>query len=318
MKNKKILTILTIIAILINNIGFIYAEDEQINEEEQIEYIQEEKEEIEIKVNDELTQSQLNNINNNLNNLNENFENLLNSPLLTTVNITYRPIAINFDIWSLYPNLLLRYYDYIKNNNYSDKIIEIYQGSGSEINNRELRIMNVDNYGYDNEIYYNYVTNGIRYINNNDNATSQTYNLNYSIGDNTNQNRKWLYYKNYITGEEYKLIPFKLNIINNLLGDITNSVNVEPYVSTNIYYDNQQITLTYDNSNNDFGGWYINNTMVSDNLSYTFNITTDTTIEIRAPIITEDDTNKTILIQIEYLMIILLGYLFMKGIISYE
>lgn len=80
----------------------------------------------------------------------------------------------------------------------------------------------------------------------------------------------------------YNLKPHKLEIANNGIGSITNSVNTEPYVTSQIYYDGQPITLTYDNTNGDFKCWYDDNNqrILSRELSYTFNITEDTHITL--------------------------------------
>lgn len=92
----------------------------------------------------------------------------------------------------------------------------------------------------------------------------------------------------------YSLTPYKLNVLNYGLGNYSNTITTEPYLSTNIYYSGQSISLTYDDSNNDFTGWYDNNgNLLSNDTTYTFNITSDTNLVInfnQTPVTTNDNT----------------------------
>lgn len=264
-KIRKIFITLLSSLILLCNFSFVFAEEDVIDDNNENESLSENP--LESSRNDDEiviidNTDELNNINNNLSNINNNLLSLNNSNIISN----NRNIRINYNNFS--SSQLNWYYE-----NY-DNYEQLY-GSNSDI----YYDFNILDYDYDNNnIYYNH-SNHSYFLRNNgtigENNNDEYNNLNTFV---VNQSG-FLKFKNFITNEYiYELRPFKLNIFNYGLGIISNSVNTEPYISTNIYYNNQTITLTYDNSNNDFNGWYINGEKVSDSLSYTFNINTDTNI----------------------------------------
>lgn len=320
MNKKKIITILTIIAILINNISFINAEENETTEEE------EQEQEI-----TENYQEQINNLENQINEINDNIDDLntnnnLLMPLLSSPLYSANPTVVGLNgcattFGYLWTNVFLYYldiyntYDYIAFGHYSSERY-IYYFNKSDVTNF---VDNGDSYSITASVNLRYArtnTEGIQSLSKR--SMSFTFNPdNYVLNDGT----RWAKFIDYNTDELiYLLYPYYLTVTNLSSDYFTINDNYGYY----IYSPNELITISYDNSNDDFYGWAnaTNDVILSRNPTYTFNINSDIDLKIIYKSDVTDDvlllkTNKS-LKQITYLIIILLGYLFMKGIISYD
>lgn len=209
-------------------------------------------------------------------------------PVLTTSSITGRNRVDFNDISSEQLNLY-------KNNKSSYQFIFtdltpiIYFCNIQSVSNNNYSLRCVNSYNSDGSIYYS------------------NFDVDFNYNTNSSYARRIL--KN--TNKNFILEPYKLTLNNNGLGTITNSVNIEPYLSTNIYYSGQSITLTYNDSNNDFTGWYDNQgNLLSNQLSYTFSISSDTTIILNYP--RADATLEDIRNQLDALCILVAMCFFAK------
>lgn len=70
--------------------------------------------------------------------------------------------------------------------------------------------------------------------------------------------------------KNYKVTPYKLTIENNIInGSLTNN-NVEPYLSTNIYYTGRNVKWNIDNPSDNEYLWYLDKQLVATGTTYTY------------------------------------------------
>lgn len=246
-------------------------DDQQQEQTEQSDYVPESNTSL-IDTSDYATSEDIADLQNQINDTNDNFESLL--PLLSTSNLPVGAFGKIFNFDNLTSYQLNYYYD-----NYDSlNVVNMFDSF-------VLFTFNSDFVRYEGDYNnYRYYFNRAYKINNSDSTEliSADYwyvNLQNQSPDPTDRGIFKVLGDNY--HESYILTPYKLSISNNGTGSYTNSITSEPYISTNIYYNGQTISLTYNDTNNDFTGWYDNNgNLLNNNTTYTFNITSDTNLVI--------------------------------------